>query len=65
MLNDIPLGEPVLSLKTNLDNIFGFIFGEITCPDETVLQVPFIQHKDPLWKINSCPRGSFSRLIFS
>lgn len=29
------------------------------------MQVPFIQYKDPIWKLNSCPRGKFSRLIFS
>lgn len=26
MLNDMPIGNPVLSLETNLDNIFGFCF---------------------------------------
>jgi hypothetical protein len=65
MLNDMPVGNPVLSLETNLDNIFGFVFGEIHCPDENTLQVPFIQYKDPLNRMNSCPRGKFSRLIFS
>jgi len=65
MLNDMPVGDPVLSLEYDLDKIFGFVYGEIYCPDEQTLLVPFIQHKDPLWKINSCPRGSFKRLIFS
>ena len=27
--------------------------------------MPFIQYKDPIWKLNSCPRGKFKRLIFS
>lgn len=27
MLNDMPVGDPILSLETNLDNIFGFVFG--------------------------------------
>lgn len=65
MLNDMPAGDPILSLETDLNKIFGFVYGEITCPDESVLQVPFIQYKDPLFKLNSCPRGKFSRLIFS
>jgi hypothetical protein len=41
MLNDMPLGDPLLSLETNLDNIFGFVFGEITAPDSDSLQIPF------------------------
>jgi len=65
MLNDMPVGEPVLSLETNLERIFGFVYGEITCPDEQTLQVPFIQYKDPFGRMNSCPRGKFKRLIFS
>jgi DNA polymerase type B, organellar and viral len=65
MLNDMPVGEPLLSLETDLNKIFGFVYGEITCPDENVLQVPFIQYKDPLLKFNNCPRGKFKRLIFS
>jgi len=48
MLNDMPIGEPKLSLETNLNNIFGFVYGEIYCPDENTLQVPFIQYKDPI-----------------
>jgi len=65
MLNDMPIGEPVLSLESDLNKIFGFVYGEIICPDEDTLQVPFIQHKDPIWKLNNCPRGKFRRLIFS
>jgi hypothetical protein len=61
----MPIGEPILSLETNLDNIFGFVYGEISCPNENTLKVPFIQYKDPLGYMVSCPRGKFSRLIFS
>ena len=65
MLNDMPVGEPVLSLEKDLDKIFGFIYGEITAPDENTLQVPFIQYRDHLTQMVSCPRGKFKRLIFS
>jgi hypothetical protein len=65
MLNDMPVGSPILSLETNLNNIFGFVFGEITCPNENELQVPFIQYRDPIDNTVSCPRGKFNRLIFS
>jgi len=39
MLKDVPLGNPVLSLETNLDNIFGFVFCEITPPGYDVLHI--------------------------
>ena len=65
MLQDMPVGDPILSLETDLNNIFGFVYGEITAPDENTLQVPFIQYKDPSKKLTYCPRGKFKRLIFS
>lgn len=65
MLNDMPVGDPLLSLEKNLNNIFGFIYGEITCPNENILQVPFIQYRNPFNQSVSCPRGKFKRLIFS
>jgi hypothetical protein len=65
MLKDMPVGDPILSLEKDLNKIFGFVFGEITCPDENTLRVPFIQLKDPLLNFNDCPRGKFKRLIFS
>jgi DNA polymerase type B, organellar and viral len=65
MLEDMPMGNPVLSLETNLDKIFGFVYGAIICPNENTLQVPFIQYKDYLNKNVVCPRGKFKRLIFS
>jgi hypothetical protein len=65
MLQDMPIGDPVLSLETNLDQIFGFVYGEITAPNENILQVPFIQHRDSHIKNVTCPRGKLTRLIFS
>ena len=65
MLNDMPVGDPILSLETDLNKIFGFVYGEITAPEAEVLRVPIIQYKDPIKKITTCPRGKFKRLIFS
>lgn len=65
MLNDMPVGDPVLSLEKNLYKIFGFVYGEITAPSEEILKIPFIQYKDPITRANFCPRGKFKRLIFS
>lgn len=61
MMFDMPVGEPTLSLEKDLNKIFG----EITCPDENNLRVPIIQHRNPFTSMVSCPRGKFSRLIFS
>jgi hypothetical protein len=65
MLNDMPEGNPVLSLEKDLNKIFGFIYGEISCPNESTLRVPFIQARDPIYSYVRCPRGKFKRLIFS
>jgi hypothetical protein len=65
MLEDMPVGDPTLSLETNLDSIFGFVYGEIEAPDANFLQVPFIQYKEPSSQYVYCPRGKFKRLIFS
>jgi hypothetical protein len=65
MLQDMPIGNPVLSLETDLEKIFGFIYGEITCPNENLLKVPFIQCKDPNTNLKVCSRCKFKRLIFS
>lgn len=54
MLEDMPIGDPVLSLETDLNKIFGFVYGEISCPDENILRVPFIQGKDPFGRLKSC-----------
>ena len=65
MLNDMPIGNPTLSNDTNLDNYFGFVYGEITAPDESRLRVPYIQCRDDKSDNVDCPRGSFTRMIFS
>lgn len=65
MLKDMPIGNPTLSFESNLDNIFGFVYGEIKCPNESELQVPFIQARDSFYSNIKCPRGKFKRLIFS
>ena len=65
MLNDMPIGDPVLSLEKDLNKIFGFVYGEITCPSETILKIPFIQVRDTIFSYVRCPRGKFKRLIFS
>ena len=68
MLNDMPVGNPTLSLEKDLNKIFGFVYGEITPPGNEVLRVPFIQYRDPRTNLVYCPNNkinSFSRLIFS
>jgi len=65
MLNDMPIGNPTFSNDTNLDNYFGFVYGEITAPDVNTLRVPYIQYRDDKTDNVNCPRGKFSRMIFS
>ena len=65
MLNDLPVGNPTLSNDTNLNNYFGFVYGEITAPSYEKLRIPYIQLRDEKSDIISCPRGTFSRMIFS
>ena len=62
MLQDMPVGDPILSLETDLNKIFGFVYAEMTCPDELNLRIPFIQFKDPIGRITTCPRGKFNFL---
>lgn len=62
MLQDMPVGDPILSLETDLNKIFGFVYGEITAPDENTLQVPFIQYKDPSKNLTYCPRVNLKDL---
>jgi len=30
MLEDMPIGNPIFTTETKLENIFGFVYGEIT-----------------------------------
>jgi len=46
MLPEMPIGNPILLLKKNIDKYFGFVYGKITAPSEEILRVPFIQYKD-------------------
>ena len=65
MLEDMPVGNPVLSLETDLDKIFGFVYGEITAPEAEILKVPIIPFRYLENKLTTYPRGKFKRLIFS
>ena len=65
MLKDMPIGNPTLSNDTDLNNYFGFVYGEITAPDYNRLRVPYIQMRDDKSDEVVCPRGRFTRMIFS
>jgi hypothetical protein len=64
MLNDMPVGEPILSNEKNINNFFGFAYGEIIPPSESRLKNLYIQKRNDNGSV-SCPRESFKRLIFS
>jgi len=65
MLNDMPIGNPTFSNDKDLNNYFGFVYGEITAPDIYRLRVPYIQNRIDKSDDVDCPRGTFSRMIFS
>jgi len=64
MLNDMPVGDPILSNETNINNFFGFAYGEIIPPSESKLKNLYIQKRNDNGSV-SCPRHRFKRLIFS
>jgi len=65
MLQEMPIGNPIFTTEKNIDDIFGFVYGKITAPSEEILRVPFIQYKDSYIGNVTCPRGEFSRMIFT
>lgn len=64
MLEDMPIGNPILTNETDINNFFGFAYGEITPPSKKVLQNLYIQKRNDDGSI-FCPREKFTRLIFS
>jgi hypothetical protein len=64
MLNDMPIGNPILTDEKDITNFFGFAYGEIIPPSEEVLKNLYIQKRNTDGSV-SCPRDKFCRLIFS
>ena len=65
MLQDMPIGNPIITNETDITNFFGFAFGTIIPPTEDVLKNLFIQNRDKDGSDVYCPRYPFKRLIFS
>jgi DNA polymerase type B, organellar and viral len=42
MLNYMPVGNPIFTTETNLDNIFGYVYGEVIPPSKDKLLIPLI-----------------------
>ena len=62
MLNDMPVGDPVISNDTNLENYFGFCYANIIPPKN--LDVLIIPHRKENGEIEQ-PSNQFSGLYFS
>lgn len=62
MLNDMPVGEPILTNERDINNFFGFAYGEIIPPCESRLKNLYIQKRNDDGSV-SCPRYKFKRLI--
>jgi hypothetical protein len=64
MLNDMPVGDPILTNENDLENFFGFCFGKVIPPSEERLKNLYIQYRNEDGTV-SCPREPFERIIFS
>lgn len=60
-VNKFPIGDPIYSTDTNLDNYFGFVYCKITAPDN--LYIPILPYllKGKL----ICPTGTWYSMYFS
>lgn len=45
MLKDMPVGNPILTTKTNLNELFGFVYGTITPPNSVNFKNTFNTNK--------------------
>jgi hypothetical protein len=58
MLNDMPVGDPVISDEKDLNKIFGFCYAKVTAPTEDKLTHPTLPFRDTSG-LTTCPRGKF------
>ena len=63
MLNDMPVGNPILTTENDLDKLFGFTYGTIIPPNEDELRVAIIRNRENNEIV--FPRRPFKRLIFT
>ncbi len=42
MLKPMPVGEPIYTTNTNLNELFGFIEAKVTAPSKDELRVPIL-----------------------
>lgn len=64
MLNEMPVGDPVLSTDTNLESYFGFCYANITPHPPKILDVLIMPHRNDDGEV-SYPSKPFSGLYFS
>lgn len=64
MLNDMPVGDPVISDEKDINKLFGFAKAKVTAPSEEILKHATLPLRDSNGVI-SCPRGTFEGVWFT
>ena len=64
MLNDMPVGHPVISDEKDINKVFGYCHAKVTAPSEEILTHPTLPFRDTSG-VTTCPRGNFEGVWFS
>ena len=64
MLNDMPVGHPVISDEKDINKVFGFCHAKVSAPSEDILTHPTLPFRDTSG-VTTCPRGNFEGVWFS
>lgn len=64
MLNDMPVGDPVISDEKDINKLFGFAKAKVTAPSQEILKHATLPLRDSSGVI-SCPRGTFEGVWFT
>jgi len=65
MLQEMPIGNPIFTTEKNIDKFLVLFMEKLLHLLKKILRVPFIQYKDSYIGNVTCPRGEFSRMIFT
>lgn len=64
MLNDMPVGHPVISDEKDINKLFGFCHAKVTAPSVDILKHATLPFRTTSG-VTSCPRGKFEGVWFS
>ena len=64
MINDMPIGNPVISDEKDINKLFGFSYAKVTAPSVDILAQPTLPFRDSRG-VTTCPRGRFEGVWFT